>query len=260
VLKPIIKIVDFRGRHMHKSFILLGLLTSCATYADEQVKPFTMDAELGVIFTTGNTETTSFKGKISAHQELEMWSNDYLAEALYKEDQVTNDVGEDISQTTAQKYFLSGQGNYKLQDPNHRIFAFASYEDDKFSSYDYQSTIAAGWSQKLWDDASSKFEYSVGPGYSFNKTNLGETENGFIVRASLAYQWKISDTATFKQGLSSEIGSNNTKSKSETSLSAQINGSLAMKLALTMDHNSDVADGTEKLDTQTSVTLVYTFF
>lgn len=245
---------------MHKSLILLGLVASLTAHADDKVKPFSMDAELGLIVTTGNTETTSFKGKINAHQELEMWSNDYLAEVLYKEDTVALSTGEEQSQTTAQKYFLSGQGNYKLENPDHRIFAFTSYEDDKFSSFDYQATLAAGWSQKMWDDETSKFEYSVGPGYSFSKTNEGVSEDGLIVRASLAYQWKISDTATFKQGLSSEVGDNNTKSKSVTSLSAQINGSLAMKLSLTMDHNSDVAEGTENLDTQTAVTLVYTFF
>ena len=112
----------------------------------------------------------------------------------------------------------------------------------------------------MWDTETSKFEYSVGPGYSYSKTNDGETISGMILRGALDYQWKISDNATFKQQLSTEVGSDNTKSKSETSLSAQINGSLAMKVSLTMDHNTDVADDRKKLDTQTAVTLVYSFF
>ncbi|MEP4299469.1 MAG: DUF481 domain-containing protein, partial [Paraglaciecola sp.] len=33
-----------------------------------------------------------------------------------------------------------------------------------------------------------------------------------------------------------------------------------MKVSLIMDHNTDVSDDTEKLDTQTSLTLVYSFF
>ena len=52
--------------------------------------------------TTGNTETTSIKGKLSAHQELTQWSNDFIVEALYKKDKIN-----DVDQTTAQKYFLS---------------------------------------------------------------------------------------------------------------------------------------------------------
>lgn len=249
---------------MQKTLIVLSLLSPGLALAADEVKPLSMDGEFGFISTTGNTKTTSFKGKLAAHQELEMWSNDFSIEGLYKEDDVAGE-----SQTTAQKYFMSAQGNYKLENPDHRLFGFASYENDKFSSYDYQATLAAGWQQKLWDDPVSRFSYSIGPGYSFAKTRetlvddiiiAGETENGVILRGALDYQWKISDTATFKQILSSEVGSDNTKSKSETSLSAKINDSLSLKVSLLMDHNSDVAEGKDNLDTQTAVTVVYSFF
>jgi putative salt-induced outer membrane protein YdiY len=245
---------------MKKSLIVIGLFATANVCAEDNIKPFKMDGEFGLIATSGNTDTTSVKGKLSAHHEMEKWSNDFIFEALYKKDEVSLTNGETESQTTAQKFFLSGQGNYKLEDPNHRLFAFGSYEDDKFSSYDYQSTVAVGWSQKLWDDETSKFEYSVGPGYSFAKLADGTSENGFIVRGALDYQWKISDTATFKQLLSTEIGADNTKSKSETSVSAKINGALSLKLSLTMDHNSDVLAGRENLDTQVAATVVYSFF
>lgn len=241
---------------MKKTLLCLAICASGTVMAeDKEVKPFTMEAEAGLIKTTGNTESTSAKGKITAHQELEKWSNDYIAELLYKKDEVN---GQD--QTTARKLFASAQGNYKLSNPDHRIFIFGSYEDDKFSSYDYQGTIAAGWNHKVWEDDTSKFEYSIGPGYSFAKTQAGESVNSAILRAALDYQYKVSDTSLFKQLVSTEIGSDNTKTRSETSLTAQIAGKLAMKLSLTMDHNSDVAPGREKLDTQTAVTLVYTFF
>ena len=240
---------------MNKSLFLLGLCAAGNVIAADEVKPFSMDGEFGYIATTGNTETTSIKAKLSAHQELTQWSNDFTVEALYKKDEISG-----VEQTTAQKYFLSGQGNYKLENPDHRLFGFASYEDDKFSSYDYQATLATGWSHKLWEDDTSKFNYSIGPGYSFAETNEGVEQNGFIVRAALDYQWKISDTANFKQLVSTEVGSDNTKSKSETSVSAQISGGLSLKVSLILDHNSDVADGIDNLDTQTAVTLVYSFF
>ena len=240
---------------MNKSLILLGFCAAGNVFAADEVKPFTMDGEFGYIATTGNTETTSIKGKLAAHQELTQWSNDFTVEALYKKDQISG-----VEQTTAQKYFLSAQGNYKLENPGHRIFGFASYEDDKFSSYNYQATLAAGWSQKMWEDNVSQFSYSIGPGYSFAETTAGVEQNSLIVRAAAEYQWKISDTATFKQLLSTEIGDENTKSKSETSVSAQISGGLSLKVSLILDHNSDVADDIDNLDTQTAVTLVYSFF
>ncbi|MFT7412706.1 MAG: putative salt-induced outer membrane protein [Paraglaciecola sp.] len=240
---------------MNKLLILIGFFSAGNALAADEVKPFSMDGELGYIATTGNTETTSIKGKLFAHQELTQWSNDFMIEALYKKDKI-----DDVKQTTAQKYFLSGQGNYKLDNPDHRLFGFASYEDDKFSSFDSQATLAAGWSQKMWGDNESQFSYSMGPGYSFAETNGGENQNGLILRAALDYQWKISDTANFKQLLSSETGDENTKSKSETSVSAIISGALSLKVSLILDYNSDVADDIDNLDTQTAVTLVYNFF
>ncbi|MEP0177173.1 MAG: DUF481 domain-containing protein [Paraglaciecola sp.] len=246
---------------MKKSLILLALCAAGNAYAADEVKPFTMDGEFGYIATTGNTETSTIKGKLSAHQELDQWSNDFVFEALYKKDKLEDDDGVlQPSETTAQKFFLSGQANYKLENPDHRLFGFASYSDDRFSSYNYQSTIAAGWSQKMWENDTSQFNYSIGPGYSFNETIEDVEQNSFIVRGALDYQWKISDTSTFKQALSTEVGSDNTKSKSETSVSAVISGALSMKVSLIMDHNTDVSDDTEKLDTQTSLTLVYSFF
>ena len=226
---------------------------------DEEVKPFTMEGELGFIFTTGNTETTSASAGITAHHELESWSNDYLIEGLYKQETVEID-GEEVERTSAQKFFASAQGNYKLTDPDHRLFGFGSYEDDRLSSYNYQGTVAAGWNHKLYETKTQSFEYSIGPGYAFRETQDGEKLNGFIVRASAAYGWRISETAKFTQTLSTEVGSDNTKSRAESALTATISGNLSMKLSVKLDHNSNVESGIEKLDTETAVTLVYNFF
>jgi putative salt-induced outer membrane protein YdiY len=245
-----------KGSAMKKQILALSLVSLCApaAYAEES-KPLEMDGEFGFIFTTGNTETTSASAGLNAKQELESWSNEYLIKGLYKKDTIN-----DVEQTSAQKFFASAQGNYKLENPDHRVFAFASYEDDRFSNFKYQATVAAGWNQKVWEDESSSFSYSIGPGYSFAENQLGESANGAIVRGALNYGWKISDTARFTQTFSTEVGADNTKSRAESALTAQIAGGLSMKLSIKFDHNTDVGVNVEKLDTETAVTLVYTFF
>lgn len=222
-------------------------------------KTFTMDGEFGFIVTSGNTETTSMSVGLNATQELTNWSNEYLIEGLYKQDTV-EDNGEEVERTTAQKFFASAQGNYKLDNPNYRLFAFTSYEDDRFSNFKYQSTIAGGWNQKVYDTKAMAFEYSVGPGYRFAETQLGEDANEVVIRGAFNYRWKISETARFTQTFSTEVGSDNTKSRAESALTAQIAGGLSMKLSVQFDHNTDVAPGVEKLDTETAATLVYSFF
>ena len=247
---------------MKKQLLSLSVLSLCvatSAFAEEK-KELAMDAEFGFIFTTGNTETTSASAGLNASQELEEWSNEYTLKGLYKKDTIENALGEDIEQTSAQKLFASAQGNYKLENPNHRIFGFASYEDDRFSNFKYQATLAAGWNHKVWEDETSSFDYSVGPGYSFAKDQLDNDVKGAIIRGAFNYHWNVSDTARFSQTFSTEIGSDNTKSRAESAISAQIAGGLSMKFSIKFDHNTDVGTNVDKLDTETAVTLVYTFF
>jgi len=238
---------------------IAGTCVAASAIAQDEPKPFTMDGEFGLIVTTGNTESTSATAGITAQQELENWSNDYQIKGLYKEETVIQD-GEEVERTSAQKFFASAQGNYKLENPDHRLFVFSSYEDDRFSNFAYQATLAGGWSQKMWETEKTAFEYSVGPGYSWAETQAGVDNDSFIVRGSAAFKWFISDTAKFTQTASTEVGSENTKSRAESALTATISGSLSMKVSLRLDHNSNVAEGVEKLDTETAVTLVYNFF
>ena len=238
---------------------IAGTCVAASAIAQDEPKPFTMDGEFGLIVTTGNTETSSATAGITAQQELENWSNDYQIEGLYKQETVIQD-DEEVERTSAQKFFASAQGNYKLENPDHRLFVFSSYEDDRFSNFAYQATLAGGWSQKMWKTEKTAFEYSVGPGYSWAETQAGVDNDSFIVRGSAAFKWFISDTAKFTQTASTEVGSENTKSRAESALTATISGSLSMKVSLRLDHNSNVAEGVEKLDTETAVTLVYNFF
>ncbi len=63
----------------------------------------------------------------------------------------------------------------------------------------------------------------------------------------------------FTQLLEFNIGENLTTTRSETALSVNIVGSLAMKIAVVVRHNSEVLEGKEKTDTESTVTLVYGF-
>lgn len=69
----------------------------------------------------------------------------------------------------------------------------------------------------------------------------------------------MSANAVFMQSISTEIGSDSTISRSESALSSDIVGNLAMKLALNIKHQSEVPVGNEKTDTETSMTIVYKF-
>ena len=80
-----------------------------------------------------------------------------------------------------------------------------------------------------------------------------------VVRGRAAFRWKLSDNAAFAQMLTVERAGWNTHSTSETSLSTRINGSMQMKAAFSAINDSSVPVDKTNTDTQTSVTLVYSF-
>jgi putative salt-induced outer membrane protein YdiY len=232
-----------------------------AAPAAKKIQPIQAEAELGVILTTGNTETSSYKGKITVKQDTQNWSNKYLLDALYKEDKLDSDSGK-VSTVTAEKYFASLQGNYKLNEKHSALFVYGSYSDDRFSGFEHQSSVAAGYSDQVFGSDRSFLNYNLGPGYVFNETDAGVADDSFMVRLSMDYQYKLSEHARFNQDMSTELvfeDGSNAQSKSESALTAKLMGDLSLKVSYSITHNSEVADEKENMDTTTSISIVYLF-
>lgn len=229
------------------------------TQAPTVPKVWSISAELGAITTSGNTEGTSVTGKIDAKQELENWSNQYILSAYFKEDKKTDDQGRSYSEKSAERYLVSAKGAYKLTDEFDKLFIFGSHTNDKFGAYEQYSTFSIGYGTRIYHAEDKSLDVEIGPGYFTGKRATGESENGLIARGAGSFKWQISESATFTQTLSVEYGSDNTRTIAETALSAKINGSLQMKAAFLVQNDSDVPVNKKKTDTQTSLTLVYSF-
>lgn len=221
-----------------------------------------MIGEFGYLVARGNTNASTITAKIITSQELTSWSYQIIGDALYKQSQQEKD-GEKSYAASAQKLFLSGQLDHKLEEPDDRLFIYGEYENNRFSGFRYQAALAAGWTSRLWHNKQSEFKYSVGPGYAISEVeedNNEEDSRGLIVRAAMEYKQKFSDHATFRQFVSTEADQEFYKTKSETSLSTKLTGDLAMKLSFVMNLDTSVGPDIEELDTQAAVTVVYQFF
>lgn len=238
--------------------LILASMQLQAESAGQTDKIWTISAELGAITTSGNTVGTSVTGKIDAEQELEQWSNQYIFSAYYKEDENIEDNGDRITETSAERFMISAKTAYKLEQEFNKLFAYASYTDDKFGAYTEYTTIAVGYGTRLYNGEETSLDGEIGPGYVTGKRSSGETEQGMIVRGAASFSWTISESASLNQTLSVEYG-DNTRTIAETSLQAKINGSMQMKAAFLVQNDSDVSVGKKTTDTQTSLTLVYSF-
>lgn len=251
----------------------VGWLLMLECYAETPEERLQVEVELGVLVTSGNTDSSAVSSRLDVKQDLTHWRNNYIAQGLYKEDETTQTIGDDVvseSQVTAERYFLSIQTDYKLDADYRGLFLFGSYEQDQFSGYEYQSALAAGYSDRLFKTPSSYLDYSIGPGYSFSRTDEtidgagnfvdNQSEESAILRVSAFYQYDFSENAKFTQSLASDAALEsgaNTKSKSVSAVTANLNDSFALKASLTITHNSEVPAARENTDTITAVTLVY---
>lgn len=217
--------------------------------ADTPPEGWTAEIGLGYVRTSGNTNTESIKGNAKAVNEIEKWRHTVNVETLKSSD---NDV------TTAERYFLSGKSDYKYSKYNY-WYGSISYDDDHFSGYDYRITESLGYGRRLIHEPMLSLDGEIGPGARQSKTDAGDSEDEFLVRLAGNLKWKISETSNFTEELSTEIGEDNTLSKSVTGLKANINTSLAMKLTYTVKHSSDVPVGVKNTDSEFVVTLVYSY-
>ena len=249
--------------------VAAGVVTSAVA---SEKKTWEANAELGAIITSGNTETTTFKGALNVKHNLENWNNEYKLDGIYKEDEVEKDNGTKVTERTNEKYFASAQGNYKLNEENAHLFVYGSYLSDYFGAYRQEAVVSGGYGLRLLDTDTMVLNAEIGPGYKYfqypdDSTEVGddgelladEWEGEVIALAKADYTWQISEGAKFTQLVAMEYGSTNTKTRSETALLTKINGSLQMKVGFNVTHNSDVADDKENTDTETALTLVYNF-
>ncbi|ABE54375.1 protein of unknown function DUF481 [Shewanella denitrificans OS217] len=213
------------------------------------------EVELGATLTTGNTDTSSFKGRLALKHELGNWENQYLLEGLYKEDTET---------VTAKRYIVGAQGDY-LIDHDSYIFSNMNYEVDPFTGYEYSFTAASGYGHKFINDDRTKLKAEIGPGFIYQKLDSTlaaiegyDTDKSVVAHAVINFETKLGDSSKFGQKLVMDMGEK-IDARSETSLTANIVGALAMKFAVIVRYNSNPLDSKTSTDTETNMTLLYAF-
>jgi putative salt-induced outer membrane protein len=237
-----------------KWFALVLLITTTQVIAAEQTEekttkksPWSGDAELGFIKTTGNTQTETFVLKANVIYTLNKWRHIVRGEAL------RNAEGNDI--VTAEKYFLSGKSEYTFRNRSY-VFGLITYDDDRFSGFDYVVTGILGYGRVVMKRDNLKLNLEVGAGGRQSEPEIGETNNEGVIRGAGDFEWKISKNATFVQELSTDVGQDKSINRSLTSLTTKINSYLSSRIAYQVRYTSEVPPGIEKTDTELTFTLV----
>ena len=242
-----------------------ALISSSALAAESIETPVTTSsAELGMLFKTGNTRSTDIKAGYDFKYEKGLWRSTLAFDLLVKKSESTLDDGSENFETTDQKWTVVSKTNYTLNEAQKSyVYANFDYEDSRFGSFDTQSSISAGWGREWYKTNVASFFADIGPGYKRDTIkDPKSTTSAFIIQAQALYLRKINDNVDFRQTVSAKYApksGENSIYSAESSLTSKLMEALQLKVSFKLDHNTEVQTGTDRTDTETSITLVYSF-
>lgn len=232
--------------------VMAALLAGMSAGADEG--PWTAKAALGYLATSGNAESTSVNGTFDVGYTAGRWKHELGLLALGA--QIEGSGGG--TETTAERYSLGYQAKWDIRDFDYFYGGF-NYDKDKVSSVEQSLSETIGYGRRLLKTPVQELNAEIGAGYRQQDFIDGTSDNSAIVRLAGDYLYNISETSSFTQTLSVEIGGDNTNTIAVSALNTKIRDALSLVLGFTINNNSDVPAGFEKTDTFTSINLEYAF-
>ena len=240
----------------------------------EEKSPYKASAELGALYKTGNKTTADILAGFDADYEKDKWRAALRFDLLVRKSEDTSEGADDDLETTDQKWNLAMQVNHTLdKDTKNYLYGNGSYEDDRFSGFDSQWSVSAGWGRRWYETKVSTFDADLGPGFKRDVISsyyseeddmviASENRDSLIVQAQMAYTRKLNSHVEFKQYVVAKWATKsgeNSKFKAEPSITTKLIETLQLKFSFKVDHNTEVDDGKDNTLTQTGITLVYSF-
>jgi putative salt-induced outer membrane protein len=226
------------------------LMASTCALAQGSNKDWRGEGDLAYNKASGNSSSEALLANLQIVYEQNRWTHTGSIEAV--------NTSEDDTRS-GESYTLKLKSDYDISDTTYGFGRFR-YEDNRFSGYEYQTSLTSGLGRHLINDGTTVFDIEGGVGYRYSEEAFtGETSGEAIAIGLARYHRQLTETTKFETDLSVESGADNTFIESVTGIKVKINSSLALKVAYTVKHNTDVPDDTKKTDTLTSVGLNYSF-
>ena len=239
---------------MKKQTLLLSsaaLLSACSfsVFADENgIKGA---GEFGYTNNTGNTESTSMMGAL----KLDYIQPVYEVKTAFS---VNNKTENDVQ--TQERYVADLQYNrFYAEDKSYYSFVQARFESDDFADLNLDSLFTLGLGKTILQDDIQRLKVEAGLGLQSIDYIVDQDVDQTIARLKGDYSYQINEHVAFTQDAIIFAGEDVTKLETNTGLKVNMAANLSLKAGFQYRNNSDPAVGTEKVDTQTSLTVIYDF-
>ncbi len=231
------------------------ILFTAGVYAQDEEEAveqgWTGNGELGLVSTTGNTNSTALNLKLQFVKQTDKWRHRFAGTALATSENGTRDN---------ERYTMEIQSDRIFSETSF-MFGVVRWDADKFGAYDPQQTATIGYGRQLMKSETHALKGEIGAGYR----NLEERVSGIaskeaIIRLLLDDSWQVFKSTNWINRLLIETGADNTFTQFNTGVAVSMTERFALKLGWEVRNNSRVPPGdTEKTDTVTTVNLVYNF-
>ena len=228
--------------------LTLAVLAATSLKAQDE-KNYAASIAFGYVGTSGNTDTDTYNTEVLFTLNTERWVHSMKFQALGSQEN---------TRAKAERYYLEDKSDYNLDEEQY-LFLKGTYTDDRFSGFEYQATASGGYGRHFIKDDRFELQGYGGVGYRENDIINSGSEGEVIVTLGEQFNWTISDNAVLTQSFNSEIGDERTVSVLELGLETNIIGGITTKFAFQARNNSEVPVGSNKTDTLTSISLLYSF-
>jgi len=247
---------------------LLALAPALCAWADDAPPPpqdvWIGKGQLGFLDSQGNTDAKSLNGNVDLLRYDGAWKNEIYVGGLY---------GKNSGIVSAERWETREQTNYTVSGD---LFAFGGfrYEHDLFDGFQYQASLTGGMGYKFINDTDTKLTLQAGVGYRrlrpetldkdpdtgevLSRTPL-EANGNAIATVGLDFSHAFTKTTTLTNKFLTEAGSDNTLLHDELALTVKMSDKLALSVGYTVSDNTKPPAPLKKVDTLTSVNLVFGF-
>lgn len=222
----------------------------------EPEDPFNAEIELGMQYTSGNTDSSNFNSRSKLNYDVSKYHHETVLKAYF---------ASDSKDTTAEQYAVQYQLDYDLRGSKY-IYGRGELNWDRFGSFTQKQSYSFGYGYSPIDRRHTKLSLEVGAGYRYNKPNTDDSteesqsaKDEGIVRMASKFEQRLHEYTTFNLDGAVESGNRNTIATLKASLRNHLWANLALKIGIDVEYTDKVPESTEQTDIISTVNLLYKF-
>ncbi|WP_171013710.1 DUF481 domain-containing protein [Chitinivorax sp. B] len=237
--------------------LLVASLISTQVLADASPEAgWNGDLEVGMHLTSGSESSQLWLGEIDIYHQAAGRSDRLQLDGRYQQKRDREDHAKTVS-SARYKFSLKSEFADTPQDDYRFILIRNRY--NRFAYYQNMPSFVAGIGQYFKPTESSELALEIGPGIRWNRRSHGVIDREALLHIAEELEWKLTEQTSLVQEASIEAGRRVGVSQLEVSIRNALSKMLALKVGVTNTRENKLPDTETESETETRVTLVYSF-